>query len=260
MKLAARAGNYGTRIDFVLATQALLAYVTNSDTLPDIHGSDHCPVFADFDLALPQDPLRVSEPSAFEKGGYSNITTSQKTLSADYFRKQNVSILPTAIKAAQPVLTPLSKIPANSSNTSIGNKRKPTTPDNKTDAKKAQKTLASFFAKKDILSESTVTTSPVDIKSEDSRVTNTEADCPMAILPWPDLGSEHAQNIEKRIEASNAFASLFTKPEVPVCDGHHLPAKLQKTKKKGANQGREFYMCSMPLGAGQCDFWRWRKT
>lgn len=40
----ARAKNIGWRIDYVLASQALRAKITQAFILPDIKGSDHCPV------------------------------------------------------------------------------------------------------------------------------------------------------------------------------------------------------------------------
>lgn len=42
--------NYGSRIDFILASDQLKDTVTSADILPEVTGSDHCPVYADFDL------------------------------------------------------------------------------------------------------------------------------------------------------------------------------------------------------------------
>ncbi|KAG5417075.1 APN2 [Candida metapsilosis] len=42
--------NYGSRIDLILcSSQTMLKYVSNADIWPFILGSDHCPVFTDFD-------------------------------------------------------------------------------------------------------------------------------------------------------------------------------------------------------------------
>ncbi|KAF9159607.1 Class II abasic (AP) endonuclease [Actinomortierella ambigua] len=40
----ARPSNYGTRLDFVLVTEGLLPWLKSCDRLPQIVGSDHCPV------------------------------------------------------------------------------------------------------------------------------------------------------------------------------------------------------------------------
>ncbi|KAH7872773.1 Endonuclease/exonuclease/phosphatase [Lentinula edodes] len=46
-KLSARASNYGTRIDYILATPGLLPWIKAADIEPTIKGSDHCPVWID---------------------------------------------------------------------------------------------------------------------------------------------------------------------------------------------------------------------
>ncbi|MGR8932885.1 MAG: exodeoxyribonuclease III [Gammaproteobacteria bacterium] len=46
----ARAKNIGWRIDYVLASQALLGKVKHAFILPDVTGSDHCPVGIDIEL------------------------------------------------------------------------------------------------------------------------------------------------------------------------------------------------------------------
>jgi exodeoxyribonuclease-3 len=45
----ARANNVGWRIDYVLASPSAAKRVTDSFILPDVTGSDHCPVGVDFD-------------------------------------------------------------------------------------------------------------------------------------------------------------------------------------------------------------------
>jgi AP endonuclease-2 len=64
-KTAARHSNYGTRIDYVLADQALVekGFFTACDIRPDIHCSDHCPVQADLRIdSLCDDPARPPPP------------------------------------------------------------------------------------------------------------------------------------------------------------------------------------------------------
>jgi exodeoxyribonuclease III len=46
----ARANNIGWRIDYVLASQVLMGKVKEAFILPNIHGSDHCPVGIEIDL------------------------------------------------------------------------------------------------------------------------------------------------------------------------------------------------------------------
>jgi len=48
----ARERNVGWRIDYVLASPAALRFVRNAFILPDVRGSDHCPVGVDLDPAV----------------------------------------------------------------------------------------------------------------------------------------------------------------------------------------------------------------
>ncbi|MBM4208528.1 MAG: exodeoxyribonuclease III [Gammaproteobacteria bacterium] len=46
----ARANNIGWRIDYVLVSQALIGHVKQAFIMPEIHGSDHCPVGIEIDI------------------------------------------------------------------------------------------------------------------------------------------------------------------------------------------------------------------
>ena len=48
----ARKTNYGTRIDYVLASVGLVKHLGTSAVWQHVEGSDHCPVFAEFSLLL----------------------------------------------------------------------------------------------------------------------------------------------------------------------------------------------------------------
>jgi AP endonuclease-2 len=49
------------------------------------------------------------------------------------------------------------------------------------------------------------------------------------------------------IASKESWSRLFTKPVGPRCE-HDEPCKIMKTKKPGFNCGREFWMCTRPLG------------
>lgn len=46
----ARARNVGWRIDYIFASKALAGKITKAFILPEVYGSDHCPIGADFKL------------------------------------------------------------------------------------------------------------------------------------------------------------------------------------------------------------------
>ena len=48
----ARERNVGWRIDYVLASPATMRFVRDAFILPDVRGSDHCPIGVDLDPAV----------------------------------------------------------------------------------------------------------------------------------------------------------------------------------------------------------------
>jgi AP endonuclease-2 len=101
-KTAARHSNYGTRIDYVLADQALVekGFFTACDIRPDIHCSDHCPVQADLRIdSLCDDPARPPPPlcSRFMP----EFAGNQQTLQS-FFSKATAASTTAAAAAAAP--------------------------------------------------------------------------------------------------------------------------------------------------------------
>lgn len=73
-KVNARPGNYGARIDFVLVSESMRSWVKGADIQEGLLGSDHCPVYADFQdtVALEGKDMSMADimnpPGVFEKG------------------------------------------------------------------------------------------------------------------------------------------------------------------------------------------------
>ncbi|KAK3635461.1 Class II abasic (AP) endonuclease [Elasticomyces elasticus] len=49
-------------------------------------------------------------------------------------------------------------------------------------------------------------------------------------------------------QSQKSWSNLFARPIAPLCEGHTEPCKTMRTKKKGENQGRSFWMCARPVG------------
>ncbi|KAK3674308.1 Class II abasic (AP) endonuclease [Recurvomyces mirabilis] len=58
-KINARPGNFGSRIDFVLVSRAMQSWIKDANIMEGLLGSDHCPVFADFNDDVEVDGARV---------------------------------------------------------------------------------------------------------------------------------------------------------------------------------------------------------
>jgi AP endonuclease-2 len=57
-----------------------------------------------------------------------------------------------------------------------------------------------------------------------------------------------------------AWQRISSSMRAPCCTGHREPCVLRTVKKKGPNQGRQFYVCARPEGpppVGRCDHFQW---
>lgn len=73
-KVNARPGNYGARIDFVLVDETMRSWIKGADIQEGLLGSDHCPVYADFNDRVPWAAAEIplidimNPPGHFEEG------------------------------------------------------------------------------------------------------------------------------------------------------------------------------------------------
>ncbi|KAI5480025.1 AP endonuclease 2 [Pseudohyphozyma bogoriensis] len=130
-KIDARPSNYGTRLDYILITPALLPWVRDSNILPNIVGSDHCPVFVDFHdeieiegrgkVSLWSEMNRGTrddprpEPPAFAAKFYDEFSGKQQLLSSFFSKRDPNAPLPVASTSKLPV-QPSASAPVVSSN------------------------------------------------------------------------------------------------------------------------------------------------
>ncbi|PJF19624.1 DNA-(apurinic or apyrimidinic site) lyase [Paramicrosporidium saccamoebae] len=115
-QMAARGTNHGSRIDLILVAGPLFANgitVTNSDILPKVMGSDHCPVYMELDL----DPTPITTPAVPKN---LKIHHNQKRLS-DFFQKKDETLEmdPEASPPVQQIVEPL----ADTTTALVGTKR-----------------------------------------------------------------------------------------------------------------------------------------
>lgn len=211
VKLSARAGNHGSRIDYILSTKPLASYFTSSNVVPDVQGSDHCPVNAQIKPRHCEPHLAISSSQENENYAQSNFTASQATLSKSYFQnppdqhsnRESTSTLERASKSPSPAKRQADILEKANL--------------------KSQKSIATFFK------SSSKAKQEEDISLQEKGTQQSARSKSQNANSIPNQSSPlvRAQSIEKRIEVSNAFSSLFTKPIVPLCTDHQQPAKLQ---------------------------------
>ncbi|KAI8877696.1 DNase I-like protein [Backusella circina FSU 941] len=233
-KLNARASNMGTRIDYILVTEALAKKVTYSDIQPDIKGSDHCPVYAIFDIELNPDKEPLSTPLL--TSNYSDYSSKQKKVSSYFqigkFASSSQETMATAT-LSQPTILPTTK---------------------------KRKTIDSFFSNNKKLKahkqqselEKMIEIQNKGLYPDEFKITTTSDEATTKKSTWD---------------------TLFKAPDIPVCTVHSLTCVEKTVTKKGENHGRVFYACSKPMGPPpsenndnnnkelyNCNFFKWKKA
>ncbi|KAJ7597609.1 Endonuclease/exonuclease/phosphatase [Mycena floridula] len=278
-KISARESNYGTRIDYVLATPGLLPWIKGSDIMPSIKGSDHCPVYLDLHDEIEVDEVKVKlkdlmsserEPprtaarfwdeysgkqkvldSFFGKKGAtpapppipiasSSSTLSTETLPTTFKRKTS----PTIDTSPEKKLKPNSPGPKASTSTASSSKTKPkkTTKD---ETVPKQVKLSTFFSKGKAKGE-----------DEDIGAVDVDADYRFALSlqssesePEPIKSLSHSPSSSSKASAQS-WSTILAPLQKPLCTIHQEPAKELKVTKAGPNKNKSFWICARPVGPG----------
>lgn len=245
MKINARPGNFGSRLDYILISNGLDCQ--SADILPDLQGSDHCPVEAI--ISCEKGPP-VLQPSKLPRLCTENM---------DQFRVFNIK----SMFSAAALTGANSGANATAQLGNVDNhKRKSAGTTAPTASKKAksaplgQQTLGSFFLQKQ----------PVPHVAANEELQNEEEDDPTP-TPTQFAGNQQdAEQNEQIFRASTDWQSIFTPVKPPLCSGHCEPCVKRLTKKNGPNKGRSFWGCSRPSGSSdtdgatskfRCNYFKW---
>lgn len=250
-----RPGNFGSRIDYVLASKGLK--VEDADILPHLEGSDHCPVYAEV-----REPDACQEKDNRATQGAANQTKQASSSAPNSFRPklfhrtnkqfvQTTSVM-SMFRAQTPPTKGITKPKAPSKSTA-----------------KKQAAISSFFQKPDpeaaVVSTcvSDVHTKPLGQSQSPAASPNIESTyqgCDAGAhatregedtrpqmatrldLPEPTEYLDIAERVEEAEKVASQWSKIMTKKPAPVC-AHNLPAVLRTTRKKGPNQGKHFWVC-----------------
>ncbi|KAG5373310.1 DNA-(apurinic or apyrimidinic site) lyase 2 [Yarrowia sp. C11] len=235
-----RPGNFGSRIDYVLASKGLR--VESADILPHLEGSDHCPVYAE-----------VRGPDACQDGNTSDrhVEETHDHVQAPktrpkLFHRTNKQFVQTAsvvsmFRAQTPPTKGVSKPKTQPKNTA-----------------KKQAAISAFFQKPEpAVSAYMSDASAASPKIDSTNVSNQGCDADSQVkeegedrgtadakldLPEPAEWQDIAERVEEAEKVASQWSKIMTKKPAPVC-GHNLPAVLRTTRKKGPNQGKHFWVC-----------------
>lgn len=279
----ARQTNYGTRIDYIFSDGFLVENVFSGvDIMPEVEGSDHCPVWAQLNCTLLPSP---KYPPLCTRH-MPEFTGRQQKLSRFFVKvseKQgSEEILPGSQEAGeiQENLNPV--VPGNSIL-----KKRPADKEAETNAHKAKKSkltkteskpkgnlLAFFKPKQTLLNPPGPELNPGPGSESSGYVTNakltdsTQKKSPSDVqketknLNRQDKETTPVENCKKAPCSSFWKEVLHGPPQPPLCKSHNEPCVLRTVKKAGPNLGRQFFVCARPQGhasnpQARCNFFAW---
>ncbi|XP_004598385.2 DNA-(apurinic or apyrimidinic site) endonuclease 2 [Ochotona princeps] len=248
----ARLLNYGSRLDYVLGDRTLVIDTFQSSfLLPEVMGSDHCPVGAV--LSVSSLPAKQCPPLCTrflpEFAG-----TQLKIVRFLVPREQAPTLEESASQLSNQTRT---QVRQNKARVRSARPRP-----NQVGSSRGQKNLMNYFQP----SSNHPQTSP---DSEPPRQ-------PLADIPvMPKAPEEEAmakvvggQAKASEVKSNKEVQMLFWKSvlggpsPLPLCAGHKEPCVMRTVKKPGPNLGRRFYMCARPRGpptdpSARCNFFLW---
>lgn len=272
--------NYGVRIDLIIVdTQYFNEHVSGADILPEVMGSDHCPVFVEIkDEAvscetglehprqppafctqfLPRFAKRQQTITRFFNDGPPVVASSASNSSLELDIPPVPNSPPSSPIRSNPPkvsLKPISKKP-RAQNTTC----RKTNPNPKKIAR-TQTTLRSY-------------NSLLKHKREPSSRSDTDNECSLVVKPesTPENGVDENGDSDKanisnsrsssgdRCESAKAWRKLLSGPPPPPLCRHGNPCVLKTVTKAGENKGKTFFSCAYPRGIGaqsNCNFFMW---
>ncbi|KAM8934843.1 DNA-(apurinic or apyrimidinic site) endonuclease 2 [Pelodytes ibericus] len=246
----ARQTNYGTRIDYILGNRRLVAaHFQDSIIMPEVEGSDHCPVKA----FMKFQPVAATRCPPLCTKYLPEFAGRQQKLSQFLVRKDKDLVdgtakeLPDSESSTEGTEASLVRKRPYQVNGDTGKKCKP-------GAKGRQGNLLGFFKpaveKLDLSRVQKTSETSLCDQEKDTNTVQQDLVC-IPIIP-------------KETPPQAAFWKSLLKgpPPPPNCKGHAEPCVLRTVKKAGPNCGRQFYVCARPEGhssnpQARCNFFLW---
>uniref|UniRef100_A0A8C2QBI4 DNA-(apurinic or apyrimidinic site) endonuclease n=1 Tax=Cyprinus carpio TaxID=7962 RepID=A0A8C2QBI4_CYPCA len=292
----ARQTNYGTRIDYIFADHCLVksAFI-GVDIMPEVEGSDHCPVWAQLSCTLQSSPK--CPPLCTRH--MPEFTGRQQKLSRFFVKVSDKERVSKVSEESLPGSQESGEIRENLNPVVQGNsvaKKRPTCREKDANASKAKRSnqmktesnakgslLAFFKPKQTPTIPSIVHLSPKQTKSsEDSQGSESDVrSCPSNVQTKTNISLVTEMETENQDEVEGESKStvkskdckkgpctgfwkavLHGPPQPPLCKSHNEPCVLRTVKKAGPNLGRQFFVCARPQGhasnpQARCNFFAW---
>lgn len=230
-----RPSNFGSRIDFILVSDKWKNKIRDGNILPEVMGSDHCPVFTDMAFTV-QDIDSVLEIDV-------KIPKFEASFKYDLLNHNILAMFATTSSKKRSIIS--SSLDVDATTNSIPTSKLSTlTVSKRIKTNSKTSTIDSFFTRaksvgceensktKSIFLNRSKTVSDLEI-SESTRKKN---------------------NQQQKITFKDAFG------EPPLC--RHGEEAVLKTSKSSKNPGRRFWTCNRPRGSvndseASCGFFQW---
>ncbi|XP_067249768.1 DNA-(apurinic or apyrimidinic site) lyase 2 isoform X2 [Chanodichthys erythropterus] len=293
----ARQTNYGTRIDYIFSDRPLVetAFI-GVDIMPEVEGSDHCPVWAQLSCTLQSSPK--CPPLCTRH--MPEFTGRQQKLSRFLVKVPEKLSVSKGCEESLPGSQDVGEIQENLNPVVQGKsvaKKRPTDREADTNAHKAKRSkqmkteinakgsLLAFFKPKQtalMLSSGNQVGPKQEESSQDGPGSESDtSSCPSDVQMETNLSKVKEMEIENQDEVEGESTSIdksndckkgpcagFWKtvlrgpPQPPLCKSHNEPCVLRTVKKAGPNLGRQFFVCARPQGhasnpQARCNFFAW---
>ncbi|XP_059567655.1 DNA-(apurinic or apyrimidinic site) endonuclease 2-like [Myotis daubentonii] len=243
--------NYGSRIDYVLGDRTLVIDTfQDSFQLPEVMGSDHCPVGAV--LSMSSVPAKQCPPLC---------THFLPEFSGTQLKILHFLVHPKQEPVSKQSVLQLSNQTQGQMRQNKAYVRSIRPRPSRAGSSKGQKKLINYFQ-------------PSSSRLQAS--TNLERPNLHALvtpkIPEDEVIGKGVEGQAKDAEAKDEkevrtpfWKSVLGGPlPMPLCGGHGEPCVMRTVKKAGPNQGRHFYMCSRPRGPSTdpsscCNFFLWSR-
>ncbi len=237
-----RPGNYGSRIDLILATEKLAECCKGANIWPFLMGSDHCPVYSDFDISsISGVTSKVPLPRLEARYVYKLSVGSIDSMFAN-MAKRNASVIvsTSAPESKKPKVDAVK--PQRPQNTTTKSNIKPI---------KGQNQILSFFKQK---------SDEAEPRDEDTKQNN-DVTVVEEIKPQPEDTKKKTPSVTL---GSTGQFSLVSE-EIPKCQ-HNEPCVL-KTSMTKENKGKKFWTCKRSRGHSNtkdgekeftCGYFQWK--
>ncbi|XP_037368241.1 DNA-(apurinic or apyrimidinic site) endonuclease 2 isoform X2 [Talpa occidentalis] len=247
----ARHLNYGSRLDYVLGDKNLVIDTFQASfLLPEVMGSDHCPVGAV--LSVSSVPAKQCPPLCTRflpefAGTQLKILQFLVRLEQDSVYKQSALQLGNQIQ----VQKHQSKACVRSTRPRPSQVR----------SSRGQKNLKSYFQPSSNCPQAFPN---LELPNLDGFVTPKTPEEVMAKVVVQTKASDSEAKDEKEVQTSFWKSVLGGPLPVPLCGGHKEPCVMRTVKKPGPNLGRHFYICARPQGpptdpSSRCNFFLWSR-